>query len=94
MGICLDHIQARQSVFAADDEASTFLVLHDEKSVAWKQGFMRWLGTHSQIAIVHGRVAWMKGAEARTAKWKKLDEEVPELAVEGGEEGVGETMPP
>jgi len=63
MGICLTQILARESVFAADDEAANFMVEHDEKSPAWRQGFIRWLGTHGQIAVVHGPTALAGRAE-------------------------------
>lgn len=85
--ICLKHVQARESMFAADEEASAFLMQHDEMSPAWRQGFIRWLDTHGTIATVYGRCEWEKGRAGRDAKWARLREQVGVAAEEESDSG-------
>lgn len=63
----LEHVKADAGASSRNDRLAKQLPAMCAKGLSWRQGFVRYVASHSFSVLAHGRLAWEKVKEGRKA---------------------------
>lgn len=73
INLALAHVRADHARVASDAEVSYFIGDITEQDESWRLGFVRYLKTHSYVAVVHGRRLWETRKEVNAESRKEAE---------------------
>jgi len=65
VSLALDHVRADPAQAGRNDRVSRLLTHLAGESLAWRQGWTRYIASHSYAIVAHGRLAWVQTKEAK-----------------------------
>lgn len=66
--LALEHVKADPGAATRHEGFCAWMLSCGERPSSWRQGFVRYVVTHSFAALAHGRRAWEQRKTERTAK--------------------------
>lgn len=60
ISLCLDHVRADAGAAGRHIGLSALLYAAGEKTLAWRQGWSRYIASHSYALLAHARLRWEK----------------------------------
>jgi len=65
VSLCLEHVKADSGRASRHEILPRMLGDWSERPAAWRQGFVRYIATHSFAVLAHARLAWERIKEIR-----------------------------